>query len=199
MKFFYIRVSSKEQNEGRQFEIAKGMGIDDKCIYVDKESGKNLERAQWKKLIGILRVGDTLVVQDLSRLSRNKKNIKDVWKELIERGINIEIVNMPILNTEKYKDLGSMGQLVSDIVFELLSWMVEEERERIKNNQRQGIELAKKEGKYKGRPLKYHENAVGANKLVYDAIKQGLKDGVSVKQLSINLNVSRNTIYKIKK
>lgn len=199
MKFFYIRVSSKEQNEGRQFEIAKGMGIDDKCIYVDKESGENLERAQWKKLIGILRVGDTLVVQDLSRLSRNKKNIKDVWKELIERGINIEIVNMPILNTEKYKDLGSMGQLVSDIVFELLSWMVEEERERIKNNQRQGIELAKKEGKYKGRPLKYHENAVGANKLVYDAIKQGLKDGVSVKQLSINLNVSRNTIYKIKK
>ena len=81
----------------------------------------------------------------------------------------------------------------------MLSWIVEEERDRIKNNQRHGIELAKKEGKYKGRPLKYHENAVGANKLVYDAIKQGLKDGVSVKQLSINLNVSRNTIYKIKK
>ncbi|HCM89017.1 MULTISPECIES: recombinase family protein [Vagococcus] len=198
MKFFYIRVSSKEQNEGRQLEIAKEMGINKECIYIDKESGKNLERPEWKKLMNTLRVEDTLVVQDLSRLSRNKKNIKDVWKELIDRGINIEVVNMPILNTEKYKDLGSMGQLVSDIVFELLSWMVEEERERIKNNQRQGIELAKQEGKYKGRLLKYHEDATGADKLVYDAIIKGLEDGISVKNLATNLKISRNTIYKIK-
>lgn len=199
MKFFYIRVSSKEQNEGRQLELAREMGIDDKCIYIDKESGKNLERPQWKKLMGTLRVGDTLVVQDLSRLSRNKKNIKDVWKELIERDVNIEVVNMPILNTEKYKDLGSMGELVSDIVFELLSWMVEEERERIKNNQKQGIELAKKEGKYKGRPVKYHKDAVGVDKLVYDEIINGLKEGTSVKKIAEKLGVSRNTIYKIKK
>jgi len=199
MKFFYIRVSSKEQNEGRQLEIAKEMGINDKCIYIDKESGKNLERPQWERLISIMRVKDVLVVQDLSRLSRNKKDIKDVWKYLTDRGINIEVVNMPILNTEKYKDLGSMGQLVSDIVFELLSWMVEEERHRIKTNQKQGIELAKEQGKYKGRPLKYHKNAVGADKLVYDAILKGLDDGISVKDLAINLNISRNTIYKIKK
>lgn len=198
MKFFYIRVSSQEQNEGRQLEIAKELGIDGKCIYIDKESGKNLERPQWEKLMNTLRVGDTLVVQDLSRLSRNKKDIKDVWKDLTDRGINIEVVNMPILNTEKYVDLGSMGQLVSDIVFELLSWMVEEERTRIKNNQRQGIELAKEQGKYKGRPVKYHKDAVGADKLVYDAIVRGLHDGISIKDLSSSLNISRNTIYKIK-
>lgn len=199
MKFFYIRVSSQEQNEGRQLEIAKELGIDGKCIYIDKESGKNLERPQWEKLMNTLRVGDTLVVQDLSRLSRNKKDIKDVWKDLTDRGINIEVVNMPILNTEKYVDLGSMGQLVSDIVFELLSWMVEEERIRIKNNQRQGIELAKEQGKYKGRPVKYHKDAVGADKLVYDAVVKGLQDGMSVKEISSSLNISRNTIYKIKR
>lgn len=197
MRFFYIRVSTKEQNAGRQLEVAKDMGVDEKCIFIDKESGKNLERPEWEKLSNILRMGDTLIVQDLSRLSRNKKDIKDVWKDLIERGVNIEVVNMPILNTEKYKDLGSMGQLVSDIVFELLSWMVEEERNRIKTNQRQGIELAKEQGKYKGRPVKYHANATGADKLVYDAIVKGLDDGISVQELSNRLKVSKNTIYKI--
>lgn len=199
MKFFYIRVSTKEQNEGRQLEIAKDMGIDEKCIYIDKESGKNLERPAWKKLMRILRVGDTLVVQDLSRLSRNKSDIKNIWKSLLDTGINIEVVNMPILNTEKYQDLGNMGQLVSDIVFELLSWMVEEERHRIKTNQKQGIELAKEQGKYKGRPIKYHKNATGADKLVYDAVIKGLEDGVSVQDLSKGLKISRNTIYKLKR
>jgi len=199
MRFFYIRVSTKEQNAGRQLEVAESMGIDEKCIFIDKESGKNLERPEWEKLNSILRVGDTLIVQDLSRLSRNKKDIKDVWKDLIGRGINIEVVNMPILNTEKYKDLGSMGQLVSDIVFELLSWMVEEERNRIKMNQQQGIELAKEQGKYKGRPMKYHKDAVGADKLVYDAIVKGLEDGIAVQELANRLKVSKNTVYKIKK
>lgn len=199
MRFFYIRVSTKEQNEGRQLEIAESMGIDKKCVYVDKESGENLERPQWGKLNNILRIGDTLIVQDLSRLSRNKKDIKDVWKDLTDRGINIEVVNMPILNTQKYSELGSMGQLVSDIVFELLSWMVEEERNRIKTNQKQGIELAKQQGKYKGRPVKYHENATGADKLVYDAIIQALDDEIPVQELANRLKVSKNTIYKIKK
>lgn len=197
MKFFYVRVSTKEQNAGRQLEVAENMEIDKKCIFIDKESGKNLERPQWEKLNSILRIGDTLIVQDLSRLSRNKKDIKDVWKDLIERGINIEVVNMPILNTQKYAGLGSMGQLVSDIVFELLSWMVEEERNRIKTNQRQGIELAKQQGKYKGRPVKYHNDAKGADKLVYDAIVKGIDDGISVQELSNRLKVSKNTIYKI--
>lgn len=199
MKFFYVRVSSKEQNEGRQLEIAKGMGIDGKCIYIDKESGKNLERPQWKKLMDVLRIGDILVVQDLSRLSRSRKDIKDVWKELTGRGINIEIVNMPILNTDKYSEMGELGEVITNMVFELLSWMVEDERKRIKNNQKQGIALAKKEGKYKGRPIKYHKDAVGADKLVYNAIINELEKGVSVKELAINLNISRNTIYKIKK
>lgn len=199
MKFFYIRVSTKEQNEGRQLEIAKDMGIDEKCIYIDKESGKNLERPEWKKLMNTLRVGDTLVVQDLSRLSRNRKDIKDVWKDLTERGINIEIVNMPLLNTEKYSEMGALGEVMTDIVFVLLSWMVEDERKRIRANQKQGIELAKKEGKYKGRPLKYHKDAIGADKLVYDAIISGLEDGVSVQDLAKKLNISRNTVYKIRK
>lgn len=199
MKFFYIRVSTKEQNEGRQLEIAKDMGIEEDYIFIDKESGKNLERPAWKRLMNTLRIEDTVVVQDLSRLSRNKADIKDVWKELIDKKVNIEVVNMPILNTQQYGELGSAGKLVSDIVFELLSWMVEEERNRIKTNQRQGIELAKEQGKYKGRPVKYHENATGADKLVYDAVIKGLEDEISVQELANKLKISRNTVYKIKR
>ncbi|WP_241699123.1 recombinase family protein [Vagococcus sp. CY53-2] len=199
MKFFYIRVSTKEQNEGRQLEVAKDMGVDEKCIFVDKESGKNLERPEWEKLSNILRMGDTLIVQDLSRLSRNKKDIKDVWKDLTDRGVNIEVVNMPILNTQRYESLGSMGQLVSDIVFELLSWMVEEERNRIKTNQKQGIELAKEQGKYLGRPVKYHKDATGADKLVYDAVVEGLEKDEPIQKIANKVGISKNTVYKINK
>ncbi|MCI0130033.1 recombinase family protein [Vagococcus sp. CY53-2] len=192
-------MSTKEQNEGRQLEVAKDMGVDEKCIFVDKESGKNLERPEWEKLSNILRMGDTLIVQDLSRLSRNKKDIKDVWKDLTDRGVNIEVVNMPILNTQRYESLGSMGQLVSDIVFELLSWMVEEERNRIKTNQKQGIELAKEQGKYLGRPVKYHKDATGADKLVYDAVVEGLEKDEPIQKIANKVGISKNTVYKINK
>src|SRR5699024_838899 len=108
-----------------------------------------------------LRFYDVLVVHDLSRFGRNKEEIKNEWQWLIENQIDIVVLNMPILDTRKYKELEGVGQLIADIVLSLLSWVVDDERERNKINQRAGIELAKKNGKYKGRPFKYHEKAKG--------------------------------------
>lgn len=198
MKFFYIRVSSKEQNEARQLEQANNLGIPEKCIYIDKESGKDFNRTEWQELINILRVEDELIISDLSRLSRNREDIKNCWKMLRDKGVDITVLNMPILNTKQYSEMEGMGQLISDIVFELLSWMVEEERIRIKTNQKAGIAEAKKNNVYRGRPQKYHKDAKGANKLVYEAVINGLKSNTSIKELSKKLNVSRTTIYKIK-
>lgn len=198
MKFFYIRVSSKEQNEARQLEQAHKLEIPEKCMYIDKESGKDFNRTKWQELVNILRVDDELIISDLSRLSRNREDIKNCWKMLRDKGVNITVLNMPILNTKQYSQMEGMGQLISDVVFELLSWMVEEERIRIKTNQKAGIAEAKKNNVYKGRPQKYHKDATGADKLIYDTIINGLNSSVSIKELAKQLNISRTTIYKIK-
>ena len=102
-----------------------------------------------------MRFVDVLVVHNLSRFSRNKQGTKDEWEVLIKEDIDIVVLNMPLLNTRKYKEMEGIGQLVLDIVLSLLSWMVDEERERIRIVQREGIENAKKQGEYTGRKRKY--------------------------------------------
>src|SRR5699024_6230147 len=124
-------------------------------IFTEKQSGRNFkERSVFNEMRSKLRFGDVLVVHDLSRFGRNKEEIRDEWESLIKDEIDIVVLNMPILDTRKYKDLEGVGQLISDLVLTLLSWMVEEERERIRSAQRQGIEIAKKQGKYRGRKRK---------------------------------------------
>src|SRR5690606_2595036 len=115
-----------------------------------------------------------------------------------DNDIDIVVLNMPLLDTRKYKDLEGVGQLVSDLVFTLLSWMVEEERNRIREAQREGIEIAKQEGKFKGKPRMYHANAKGKNKLIYDTIIKMLKNKESVMDIHAKTGVARNTIYRIK-
>lgn len=146
-----------------------------------------------------MRFGDVLVVHDLSRFGRNKVEIRNEWEALINDEIDIVVLNMPILDTRKYKDLEGVGQLVSDLVLTLLSWMVEEERERIRTAQREGIEIAKKQGKYKGGKKKYHAGAKGKDKVIYDRVVQLINQGVSVMDIHREVGISRNTIYAIKK
>jgi len=194
----YARVSSKEQNLGRQVKDLKEFGCEK--VFEEKQSGKNFsERAIYNILRSKLRFGDVLVVHDLSRFGRNKEEIKNEWQWLINNEIDIVVLNMPILDTRKYKELEGVGQLISDIVLSLLSWMVDEERERIRTAQKQGIAIAKKNGKYKGRPPKYHKNATGKDKIIYNEIVKSLETGKSVMDIHIDTQVSRNTIYRIKK
>lgn len=128
--FGYARVSSKDQNLARQIKELEEFGCD--RIFQEKQSGKNFDRPVYKEMRSKMRFGDVLVVHDLSRFGRNKVEIRNEWEALINDEIDIVVLNMPILDTRKYKDLEGIGQLVSDLVLTLLSWMVEEERERIR-------------------------------------------------------------------
>ncbi|MFG6121149.1 recombinase family protein [Thalassobacillus sp. B23F22_16] len=195
----YARVSSKEQNLSRQVQELKKFGCDK--IYQEKQSGKNFkDRSIYNEMRSILRFNDVLVVHDLSRFGRNKEEIMNEWEYLTkEKEVDIVVLNMRVLDTRQYKNVKGIGELISNIVLELLSWLVDEERERIRQAQREGIEIAKKQGKYKGRPLKYHANATGQDKIIYDDIINRLKSGQSVMDIHLKTEVSRNTIYRIKK
>jgi|SRR5699024_5203938 len=194
----YARVSSKTQNLARQVHDLKEFGCEK--IFEEKQSGKNFsDRPVYNELRNKLRFGDVLVVHDLSRFGRNKQEIKEEWAALMKDEIDIAILNMPILDTRKYKELEGVGKLVSEIVLSLLSWMVDEERERIRSAQREGIEIAKKQGKYTGRSKKYHANATGKDKIIYDEIVKNLLAETSVMDIHRKTGVARSTIYSIKR
>jgi DNA invertase Pin-like site-specific DNA recombinase len=197
MIFGYARVSSKDQNLERQLKELEEYGCD--RIYKEKQSGKDFSRPVYQELRSKMRFGDVLVVHDLSRFGRNKEKIRNEWKMLIEEEIDIVVLNMPILDTRKYKELEGMGQLVSDIVLTLLSWMVEEERHRIRTAQREGIEIAKSQGKFRGGTKRYHAGANGKDKVIYDRIVHLLQSGMSVMDIHREVGVARNTIYKIQR
>ncbi|MEK5521098.1 recombinase family protein [Heyndrickxia sp. FSL W8-0423] len=193
----YARVSSSDQSLSRQIKELEEYGCEK--IFTEKQSGKNfVDRKIYQNLREKLRFGDVLVVHDLSRFGRNKQEIKDEWESLIKDGIDIVVLNMPILDTTKYKDLQGVGQLISDLTLSLLSWMVDEERQRIKIAQKQGIEIAKKQGKYKGRKRKYHSNAKGKDKIIYEEIIKEIVEGTSIMDIHRRTGVARSTIYKIK-
>lgn len=196
MIFGYARVSSKTQNLSRQLHELQEFGCD--RIYQEKQSGKNFDRPIYKEMRSKMRFGDVLVVHDLSRFGRNKQEIRDEWQVLIDEEIDIVVLNMPILDTRKYKELEGVGQLVSDLVLTLLSWMVDEERERIRIAQREGIEIAKKQGKFRGGKKRYHKGATGKDKVIYDEVVKCLKENVSVMDIHRKIGLSRNTIYSIK-
>lgn len=150
-KFGYIRVSSKDQNEGRQLEAMRKMGINERDIYLDKQSGKNFERANYQLLKRIIRKGDILYIHSLDRFGRNKEEILQEWNDLTKNiEADIVVLDMPLLDTTQYKD--SMGTFIADLVLQILSWMAEEERERIRKRQREGIDLALQNGIRFGRP-----------------------------------------------
>ena len=149
-KFGYIRVSSKDQNEGRQLDAMRKIGINERDIYLDKQSGKNFERANYQLLKRVIRKGDILYIHSLDRFGRNKEEILQEWNDLTKNiEADIVVLDMPLLDTTQYKD--SMGTFIADLVLQILSWMAEEERERIRKRQREGIDLALQNGIQFGR------------------------------------------------
>ncbi|MCM3405476.1 recombinase family protein [Cytobacillus oceanisediminis] len=198
MKIGYARVSSQSQNLARQIEELKNYGCE--YIFEEKVSGKNFDRPEYKRLRKKLRFGDILVVHDLSRFGRNKEEIMSEWKSLVDDNIDIVVLNLPVLNTAQYKDVEGIGKLVSDIFLSVMSWLVEEERLRIKTAQRQGIDIAKKKGKYKGREIKYRPDTPNpTDRLVYETIVDMLNRNESVMDIHRRTGVARMTIYRIKK
>ena len=147
--YAYCRFSTKDQNLDRQTEAMKKAGILPEHIICEKESGRDMNRPIWLRLKHRMRSGDTLTIMSIDRLGRNYDEILKTWRELTEKGIGIVVLDMPILNTAKDRDL--TGRLISDIVLQLLSYVAETERAFIKKRQAEGIAAAKARGVKFGR------------------------------------------------
>lgn len=147
----YIRVSSIEQNESRQWIAMREQGIEEANIFMDKQSGKDFERPQYKQMLKKMKEGDLLCVLSIDRLGRNYIEIQNQWRELTrERGIDICVLDMPLLDTRQGKDL--MGTFIADLVLQILSFVAQNERENIRKRQEAGIAAAKQRGVKFGRP-----------------------------------------------
>ena len=147
----YIRVSSRDQNEDRQLIALKEVGISEKCIYLDKQSGKDFNRPQYKKLLRKMKKDDLLYIKSIDRLGRNYEEILEQWRVITkEKQADIVVIDMPLLDTRRGKDL--LGTFLSDIVLQLLSFVAENERVNIRQRQAEGIAAAKARGVRFGRP-----------------------------------------------
>lgn len=150
-EYGYIRVSTKDQNEDRQLIAMRELAIPDIQIFIDKQSGKNFERPQYKRLVRRLRPDDVLYIKSIDRLGRNYKEILEQWRVLTkDKGTDIVVLDMPLLDTRRGKDL--MGTFLSDIVLQVLSFVAENERSNIRQRQAEGIAAAKARGVRFGRP-----------------------------------------------
>lgn len=151
MEYGYIRVSSKEQNEARQLDALHKQGIEDKNIYMDKQSGKDFNRPKYKILYRKLKKGDVLYIKSIDRMGRNYDEIIQEWRRITRfREADIVVLDMPLLDTRRGKDL--MGTFLSDIVLQVLSFVAENERTNIRQRQAEGIAAAKARGVKFGRP-----------------------------------------------
>lgn len=189
MKVGYVRVSTVDQNEARQIEAMKVDGVEK--IYMDKKSGKDFNRPEYQKMITSLQKGDILVIHSIDRLGRNYEEIITEWRKITkEIEADIIVQDMPLLNTTQNKDL--TGTLIADIVLQLLSYVAQRERENIRQRQKEGIAIAKAQGKYKGRAQKE------IDKELFKETKRSWQRGEITKvQFAEIMGVSRSTLYKL--
>lgn len=190
--FSYCRVSSTDQKEDRQLEAMLELGINERDIFVDKCSGKNFDRPQYQALKVQLREGDVLVIKSIDRLGRNYKQICEEWREITrEIKANIKVLDMPVLDTTRTE--GLIGEVISDIVLQLLSYVAEQERAFIKQRQAEGIKLAKEKGKRLGKPpIEYPEN--------WDNVYKVWKSGaITAREAMKQLNLKPTSFYKLAK
>ena len=189
MMYGYARVSTKEQNEARQIAALTEAGVDQKNIYLDKQSGKDFRRKNYQKTIRKLKENDVVVFQSIDCMGRNYEEIIEQWKIITkDKKARIVVLDMPLLNTSEDKDL--TGTLIADIVLQLLSYVAETERNFIRKRQRKGIKQVKKKGVRFGRPRKpLPDNFRELIKMIEDK-------KITAEELSQICNVSRSTLYR---
>lgn len=150
-EYGYVRVSALDQNEARQLLEMQRLGLKEEYVYVDKQSGKDFNRPNYKRLRSVLKAGDLLYVKSIDRLGRNYKEIQEQWRILTkEKGVDVVILDMPLLDTRTAKDL--LGTFIADLVLQVLSFIAQSERENIRKRQEEGIRAAKLRGVEFGRP-----------------------------------------------
>lgn len=200
MNVGYIRVSTTEQNIDRQLSKMKQLKIEDRFIFIDKASGKDFNRPQYQAMLNVVREGDILYIDALDRLGRNYDAIMKEWK-FITREINADIVvleNETLFDSRKFKSMGDMGKLMEDQFLSLLSYVADQERQKILKRQAEGIAEAKKQGKHLGRPrlnlstISKQQREVLENN--YQAWKEKKITGV---EFAEKLELKKNSFYKI--
>lgn len=187
MTYGYIRVSTKDQNEDRQIIAMRNFGASK--LYIEKQSGKDFNRPHYKMLINKLKKGDVLVVKSIDRFGRNYDEILEQWRYITkEKGADIVVLDMPLLDTRKGKDL--IGTLISDIVLQLLSYVAQTEREFIRQRQREGIDAAKARGVKFGRvPMERPSE--------YDVVCALWRQGeISAREAGRRLNITYKTFLR---
>ncbi len=184
----YVRVSSVDQNEERQIMALKEMNISINHIYIDKQSGKDFNRPEYLKLLTVLKEGDLLYILSIDRLGRNYSEIQNQWKILTkEKGIDICILDMPILDTRNRKDL--LGTFIADLVLQILSFVSENEKDNIKRRQAQGIAAAKERGVKFGRPSLPVPDGFDV------VLRQWKNKEITLKEASLLCNMPKGTFY----
>lgn len=189
MEYGYVRVSTKEQNEQRQLIALREYGISDKLIYVDKQSGKDFERPNYKKMIRKIKKGDTIVIKSIDRLGRNYDEILEQWRIITkEKQVAVVVLDMPLLDTRQNKDL--TGTLIADIVLQLLSYVAQTEREFIRQRQAEGIAAAKEQGIKFGRKPKERPEE-------FEDIKEQWKEEkISARAAARKLGITHSTFLR---
>lgn len=193
--FNYIRVSSKEQNEARQIEAMEKFNKDNNITnaieLIDKSSGTNTDRPNLQMLLKVIGEGDLVVIKSIDRLSRNYKEVIQLWNDITSKGADIVVIDMPLLDTRQYKDL--LGDFISNLILQVLGYVAQQETEFRSKRQLEGIAIAKAQGKHLGRPkAEYPSNW----EVEYQNWKQGFQ---TAKDTMDNLGLKRTTFYKLVK
>lgn len=190
MDFGYMRVSSKSQNLDRQYDALKKHVIYDDYIYSDKASGKDMEREGFKNMLKAIRSGDTLYIKSIDRLGRNKDQIKEYLQYFKERGIRVKVIDLPTTMKDMPEGEQWVTDMMNNILIEVYTSMAEKERDEIRKRQREGIEVAKKNGKHLGRP------AIELPK-EWDTLYKRWKDGeIKGVEFMDAVNMKKPTFYK---
>lgn len=189
--FAYIRVSDRSQKEDRQLENISKLKVDE--VIIEKASGKNfVRREKYQQMKSMLRSGDLLIVHSIDRFGRNYAQICKEWESIIELGVDIQVLDMPLLNTRNNEN-GLTGQLICDIVLKLLGYVAQKERENIRTRQTEGIACAKAKGIKFGRPKKQiPKDFIRA----YELYKKGL---LKPKDVMSMCKIAKSTFYKYEK
>lgn len=191
MIYGYVRVSTANQKIDRQLEEIKAFGVIDKNIFIDKESGKDFNRTNYKKLINKLKENDLLIIKSIDRLGRNYKMIIEEWSRITKNiKANIKVIDMPLLDTSiEIKNL--IGTFISDVVLQVLSFVAENERVNIKERQREGIRIAKSKGVVFGRPK------ISLNAKNKETMNSYVNKKITTNEAIKELNVSRGTFFRL--
>ncbi len=185
----YVRVSSTDQNEGRQMAAMSDIAVPSENIYIDKLSGKDFDRPQYKKMVKKFKAGDLLYILSIDRLGRNYEEIQNQWRIITkEKRTDICVIDMPLLDTRQGKDL--MGTFIADLVLQILSFVAQNERENIKKRQAEGIAAARAKGVCFGRPAKNIPDDF--ERLVMHWEKKEL----SLTEVLTQCNISESTFYR---